>query len=188
MRYGSHRVTLEVQHCQGVCTMGQNYEQLSLKKRGQIEVLLVKGYSLRAIADRLRRSASTISRELWRNGQKQAKRKGLYIADRTHTRAMSRRRLDRRYKLARQPALLKNVVDRLTMGWSPQQIAGRLALEQGSPVISHESIYRYVYHRYVHDEWLTRLLPRKRIARRSWSKKTKLATGDRAQNQRSRAA
>ena len=33
----------------------------------------------------------------------------------------------------------------LAMGWSPEQVAGRLACEQGKPVISHESIYRFIY-------------------------------------------
>ena len=30
-------------------------------------------------------------------------------------------------------------------GWSPEQIAGRLAREHGRKVISYESIYRFVY-------------------------------------------
>ena len=33
----------------------------------------------------------------------------------------------------------------LAMGWSPAQAAGRLALEEHSKVISHESIYRFIY-------------------------------------------
>jgi transposase, IS30 family len=33
------------------------------------------------------------------------------------------------------------------MGWSPEQIAGRLARVHGRTIISHESIYRFVYHR-----------------------------------------
>lgn len=151
--------------------MGKSYSQLSLRERCQIEVLLEEGYTLRAIGRVTGRSASTISREFWRNGQKRAKRKGVYVADQAQTRATSRRRLDHRFKLARQPALLKYVADRLAMGWSPQQISGRLALEAGSPVISHESIYRYIYYRAAQKDWLTRLLPRKRIARRSWNKK-----------------
>ena len=33
----------------------------------------------------------------------------------------------------------------LQHGWSPQQVAGRLAREQHRPVISHETIYRFIY-------------------------------------------
>ena len=156
---------MEVQHCYGVCAMGQSYSQLDLKERGQIEVLLSEGYSLRAIAACLQRSPPTISREVWRNGQRRAKRKGVYVSERADLHARSRRRLDHRFKLARQPARLKHVVDRLAMGWSPQQISGRLALERGSPVISHESIYRYVYYRSAQKDWLHRLLPCRKFRR-----------------------
>ena len=34
---------------------------------------------------------------------------------------------------------------RLKQGWSPEQVAGRLAMESGKRVISHESIYRFIY-------------------------------------------
>ena len=48
---------------------------------------------------------------------------------------------------ARQPDLAADVEKRLAMGQSPEQIAGRLAREQGRTIISHESIYRFIYHR-----------------------------------------
>jgi len=51
------------------------------------------------------------------------------------------------------------------MGWSPEQIAGRLALEHGHTVISHESIYRYVYHRTAQKDYWHRLLPRAKSRR-----------------------
>jgi len=37
------------------------------------------------------------------------------------------------------------VLSRLAQGWSPEQVAGRFAYEQGKPVISHETIYRFIY-------------------------------------------
>ncbi len=36
------------------------------------------------------------------------------------------------------------MLSRLGQGWSPEQVAGRLALEEGRQVISHESIYRFI--------------------------------------------
>jgi IS30 family transposase len=51
------------------------------------------------------------------------------------------------------------------MGHSPEQIAGRLALEQGGPVISHKSIYRFIYHRSAQKDYWHRLLPRKKFKR-----------------------
>ena len=40
--------------------------------------------------------------------------------------------------------LRAEVLSRLGQGWSPEQVAGRLALEEGRQVISHESIYRFI--------------------------------------------
>src|ERR1043166_7164307 len=37
------------------------------------------------------------------------------------------------------------VLGRLARGWSPEQVAGRLAREAGRKVISYESIYRFIY-------------------------------------------
>ena len=48
-------------------------------------------------------------------------------------------------RLERQPSLMSTVIDHLAMGWSPQQISNRLAKDQGCNVISHESIYRFIY-------------------------------------------
>ena len=52
--------------------------------------------------------------------------------------AERRRRQDGRFKLARQPDLRDCVGKSLAMGHSPEQIAGRLALEHGRVIISHE--------------------------------------------------
>jgi IS30 family transposase len=46
------------------------------------------------------------------------------------------------------------------MGHSPEQIAGRLALEHGRVIISHESIYRFIYHQTAQKDYWYRLLPR----------------------------
>ena len=41
--------------------------------------------------------------------------------------------------------LRTRVLAHLAQGWSPEQVAGRLAVEAGRGVISHESIYRFLY-------------------------------------------
>ena len=63
---------------------------------------------------------------------------GGYAPARAQKLAERRRRWDGRFKLARQPDLQDLVKDRLAMGHSPEQIAGRLTLEHGHTVISHE--------------------------------------------------
>uniref|UniRef100_UPI00384B4181 helix-turn-helix domain-containing protein n=1 Tax=Loigolactobacillus zhaoyuanensis TaxID=2486017 RepID=UPI00384B4181 len=47
-------------------TMSSHYRQLQFDERGQIEVLHNQGLSIRMIAEIVRRSPSTISRELRR--------------------------------------------------------------------------------------------------------------------------
>src|SRR3546814_110723 len=118
--------------------MGTYYNQLSLEERCTIAGLLSDGHSLREIASRLDRSASTISRELTRNSGIQVGYKPSYAG------AQAWARCWRGSRMARQPALCRFVLDRLAMGWSPEQVAGRLARDKSSMRISHESIYRFI--------------------------------------------
>jgi IS30 family transposase len=67
--------------------------------------------------------------------------------------------------MARQPALRRLVRDRLAMGWSPEQISGRLARQHGRTIISHESIYRFIYFRTAQKDYWNRLLPRRKHRR-----------------------
>ena len=145
--------------------MGNCYGQLSLNERIEIYRFHREGRSARWIARFLGRSGSTVSRELRRNSVRTRAWPGGYDADRAHRLAERRRCWDCRFKLARQPDLRRLVRDRLAMGWSPEQIAGRLAREQRRTVISHESIYRYIYHRSAQKDYWHRLLPRAKSRR-----------------------
>jgi transposase, IS30 family len=119
--------------------MGTRYEQLSLEERCTIARLRSEGQSIRTIAANMDRTASTIARELKRNSGKQAGYKPGYAEEQAWARRW------RGSRLVRQPALQQAVLSRLAMGWSPEQVAGRLAQERGSTVISYESIYRFIY-------------------------------------------
>jgi IS30 family transposase len=119
--------------------MGQRYEQLSLEERCAIARLREAGQSLRRIAAALDRTPSTISRELKRNAGARAGYRPAYADEQAWARRWSGSRLER------DEALREAVLDRLAGGWSPEQIAGRLALEAGRKIISHETIYRFVY-------------------------------------------
>jgi transposase, IS30 family len=119
--------------------MGQRYNQVIYDERARIALLHEAGQSLRKIAAALGRSPSTISRELKRNCGAQVGYKPSWADDL----AWSKRW--RGSKMERQPALQKHVLEHLAKGQSPEQIAGRLALEQSNLRISHESIYRFIY-------------------------------------------
>jgi IS30 family transposase len=145
--------------------MGRSYEHLSLRERVKIDLWRGEGRSLRWIGERLGRPASTVSRELRRNGRASKQWPGGYDGERAHGLALRRRRWDARFKLARQPALRALVRDGLAMGRSPEQIAGRLALEHARTLISAESIYRFIYYRSALKDYWHRLLPRAKSRR-----------------------
>lgn len=141
--------------------MGYRYEQLSLEERCTIACLQREGRSIRQIAAAVARSPSTVARELKRNT---IKTKG-YDPAYAQAQTIGRRWVGSR--MERQPALRDYVLERLAMGYSPQQVAGRLALEQGKPLISHESIYRFIYAqiRRTKDYSWRHYLPRARFKR-----------------------
>jgi IS30 family transposase len=144
----------------------RRYEQLSLRERIEIYRLHADGKSLRWIAGILGRSAATISRELRRNSKASKQWAGGYDPQRAQQLMRRRHARGRAHKLQRQPELRKWVLQRLAQGWSPEQIAGRMAQEPGSDRISYESIYRYIYWRsWSFNETLHRWLPRQKYRR-----------------------
>jgi len=145
--------------------MGTHYNQLGLEDRIEIYRLHADGKSLGAIADAIGYHKSTISRELRRNARPSKAWRGSYEPVRAEALAKRRRRWDCRFKLARQPELEATVRQLLAMGWSPEQISGRLALGRHPITISKEAIYGYVYYRVAQKDYLNRLLPRGKYRR-----------------------
>ena len=119
--------------------MGKQYQQVAFEERCEISRLRAAGLSVRQIAASLDRAPSTIARELNRNGSRTQGYRPSY-ADQ-----QARARRWRGARLERDDALRDLVLSRLKPGWSPEQVAGRLALEAGRRVISYESIYRFSY-------------------------------------------
>lgn len=118
--------------------MGRSYQHLGLDERCAIAQRRAAGESVRQIAAALDRSPSSIAREVKRNGGAKLAYKPSYAND------QARARRWRGSKLLRHPELQALVLERLRRGWSPQQIAGRLAREHGRVIISHETIYRFI--------------------------------------------
>ena len=144
----------------------RSYEQLGLRERIEIYRLHADGKSLRCIAGVLGRSVATISRELKRNSKASKKWAGGYDPQRAQELMLRRHARGRAHKLERQPELRREVLQRLAEGWSPEQIAGRMAQGSASQRISYESIYRYIYWRsWSFKETLHRWLPRKKHRR-----------------------
>jgi transposase, IS30 family len=145
--------------------MSKSYSQLSLSERIELYGLHRAGQSVRSIATVLGRSPSTISRELRRNSQPTKAWAGGYQPERAQQLSQRRRRWDGRFKLARDPSLRNLVRQQLLHGWSPEQIACTLRQHTGQCVISHESIYRFIYHRSAQKDYWHRLLARHKSRR-----------------------
>ncbi|MBD3660615.1 MAG: IS30 family transposase [Arenibacter algicola] len=139
--------------------MGKHYDQLDLDERYEIYRLHQADISLRQIGRMMGRSEATISRELRRN----ALPRGEYKPASADRMAMSRRR--RLSRIERLSPLRTYVDDRLAMGWSPEQITGRLRLEGSEHTVGVETIYRYIYRPRVRTEKLWRFLTRAKASR-----------------------
>ena len=138
--------------------MGKNYKQLSLEERTMIQTQLSMGIKPGRIAQALGRSASTLSRELKRNGWVRPQQPrcpgrprlaGGYRAETAHTLACAssvKQRVERRLRAG--TALWDHVMRYLKAGYSPEQIAGTLAAvhpDLPSLQVSHETIYTAIY-------------------------------------------
>ena len=119
--------------------MGDKYSQITIEERCEISRLHTTGQTLRQIAASVDRAPSTIAGELKRNGSQRSGYQPRYAEQQARARRWSGSRLERDRDLR------SIVLSRLQQGWSPQQVAGRLAREAGQPLISHESIYRFIY-------------------------------------------
>lgn len=116
---------------------------LSVEEREQISRQLATGASMRSIATQLRRSASTISREVARNGGRAA-----YRAAAADRRAWDAARRPKPCKLALNPKLRRIVAFKLSKDWSPAQISGWLRShfrDSARMYVSHETIYRTLF-------------------------------------------
>jgi IS30 family transposase len=116
---------------------------LSVDEREEISRGVAAGVSLRSIAGALGRAASTVSRELRRNGGQRRYRAA--VAD---SQAWARALRPKACKLAMHDELRQLVAARLSENWSPEQIAGWLKHtypHDEAHQVSHETIYRSLF-------------------------------------------
>lgn len=123
--------------------MPRTYKHLSQRERDMIAVLKSQGESLRAIARRLKRDPGTISRELKRNSP--PVHRGYYLPHKAEARAKGRWATTHRRARLKSARLAAYVRNRLSAGWSPELISGRLKRLKLGATVSHETIYRWIY-------------------------------------------
>ena len=132
-----------------------------LEERERLAVLKAEGLSLREMARRLGRAASTISRERRRN----ALPRGGYLP--VHAEGCYLERRQRPAVLECDAELARFVRERLLEGWTPEQIAGWLrgGEERGRRTVATETIYAFLHRAGQKAEKLWKLLPRGRAER-----------------------
>lgn len=96
---------------------------------------------MRAIAKALYRSPSSVSRELTRNFPLE---RNVYVPRLAHERELTYRKHRGRTEHLKNNAIRTYVRTHLKLGWSPEQISGRILIDLGER-ISPEAIYQYVY-------------------------------------------
>ena len=117
---------------------------LSPEEREEIAVGLAAGQSLRAIAARLGRAPSTVSREVRRNSRGARHYRALAAQGQAQWRAAR----PKTAKLAGNAVLREWVQDKLERRWSPEQISVMLNTEFPDRIemrVSHETIYQSIY-------------------------------------------
>ena len=107
---------------------------LTMEERESISRALAAGEALRAMAQRLGRAPSTISREIARNAGPNR-----YRALDADARAWQEAKRHKVCRLAANPALCRVVETQLRANWSPEQIAGWLVIEYPEDPTAHVS-------------------------------------------------
>ena len=116
---------------------------LTLTEREEISRGMASGSSIRDIARRLERAASTVSREVARHGGRLE-----YRAQEADHQAWESALRPKRCLLAVHVKLRKLVASKLILDWSPEQISGWLKIQypaDESMRVSHETIYRSLF-------------------------------------------
>jgi len=116
------------------------YQHFSIEEREQIQLMWWERKSIRSIAKAVKRSPSSVSRELKKNFPGHQ----VYTPRLAHERALIKRKSRGRHDRLKNEAIREYVAEHLKEGWSPEQISGRIkkAINQK---ISHEAIYQYIY-------------------------------------------
>jgi IS30 family transposase len=140
---------------------------LTLAEREDISRGIACGWSIREIAKRLERAASTVSREVARHGGRPE-----YRASEADHQAWESALRPKACLLAIHVKLQRIVASKLILDWSPEQISGWLKMqypEDESMRVSHETIYRslFIQARGVLKQELIQHLRSKRRIRRS---------------------
>ena len=127
------------------------YKHLTIEDRDRIQALLDKNHKQNEIASILKVDKSTISREIRKN-RRSKKSPVKNKANKYESYVANHKAYLRRYyakyegkQINTHRALRAYVIDKLELGWSPDEIAGRAVKEKQPLKVSKNTIYRWLY-------------------------------------------
>ena len=153
-------------------------QALTFAEREDISRGIAFGLSIRAIATRLSRATSTVSREVARHGGR-----SVYRASEADSEAWESARRPKLCLLAIHEPLREIIVTKLILDWSPEQVSGWLKSQypkDESLRVSHETIYRSLFIQargVLKKELIGHLRSKRRIRRSQHSSKSGHAKG-----------
>ena len=120
-----------------------SHTQYTKDERISLAALLHAKHSRAECGRELNKDRSAIGREIELNKDND----GIYRGASAHKRAMARRKNAKHsaLKIVNDQKLRRHIVRKLKKHWSPEQIAGRLKLPNGKTIVSHETIYEWIY-------------------------------------------
>ncbi|MCX6716152.1 MAG: IS30 family transposase [Candidatus Taylorbacteria bacterium] len=120
-----------------------NYKHFTIEEREIIQAMRWRGVSLREISRMLKRSSSSVSREVKKNFTEEKK---VYTPRLAHKRALFKRTRRGREEHLKNDRIRSYVITHLERRWSPEQISNSIKQDLNE-CISHEAIYRFIYDR-----------------------------------------
>ena len=148
--------------------MGEHYHQLTEEERIEIYAQRKAKKSAKNIAVKIKRSPSTIYREIKRNSGQRG-----YRPKQAHEKASNRKKIPRTIKMTKE--VIRFIINALKKEWSPEQISAKMKENLGVK-ISIEWIYQFIYERQKHGDDLYKYL---RIAGKKRKRKRCKATDGR---------
>jgi IS30 family transposase len=117
------------------------YKQLTAADRGAIEILLRRDFTLSQVAEEIGRDKGTISREI----KNRATPNGYFADIAQLDYETSKKRSSKNAKKITHSRIRNYILSKLEVGWSPEEITGRMKLEGRDDYICHETIYNFIY-------------------------------------------
>jgi transposase, IS30 family len=154
----------------------QKYKHLTIEDRDRIQALLDKGHKQKEIADILRVDKSTISREIRRNRRSKKSpvknKAGKYESSIANQKAYVRRKYSKYQgkQIDTNSKLREYIIQKLELGWAPDEISGRMRKDKESFYASKTAIYDWLYHSPLGKPYCTYLYSRRKRKKKRKSK------------------